>query len=276
MATPYEYCSAQEEATGWCRHQLIKKATENARDRLVKQGQDTSYKYLEQAIDFLTQAWELREAAFGQHHAETAIAYERLAAAHARAGRHADKSDNSTKIDHFTQAVRFFNSARNIFEEFEGVGPGSAACARVSRALREAYKVTHDYERAGQQAVLVAFSFEREANRGRRHLEGSTEPEVDLPILIPLKSGSSGGTLALRSDVGVQASAEQARNFFKLSVRDFTRALRESDDDEVGIRIGMECMKSAKASVALSAQYFGSVSECVADDLLQLGALCSE
>jgi hypothetical protein len=268
----------RQEASGRCRHQLIKEATADAQEQLIEQGHVTPYKYIRQSIDCLTQAWELREAAFGQDHAETAMAYERLGAVHARAGRHADNSAGMSRQEHNAQAVRFFTSSRRIFEEFEGAGPGSAACARVSRALRDAHKATGDHESAGQQAALVAGFFEREANRGRRCLEGSTEEESELPILIDSKlgGGKRGCILALRPAVGVHAAAERARHFFELSIRDFSTALRKVDDGDVEIRIGMDCMLSAKASVALSANYFGQLSESVADDLQQLGSLCAE
>ena len=47
-------------------------------------------------------------------------------------GNSSEKSTHISDHEHFSLAVRFYNSARGILEEFDGVGPGSAACARVS------------------------------------------------------------------------------------------------------------------------------------------------
>ena len=265
----------KEEASRQSRHQLIKEATADAMDRFLDEGRESSYKYYQLAISWLTQAWELREASCGHQHAETAMSYERLGIAHAKAASCAYNKSVEGKREHYSQAVRFFTTARSIFEELDDVGPGSAACARVSYALRDVYKSIGDHECAGQQATLVASFYEREANRGRRCLEGSSTDEGQLAILMLSKSSSDGNVLAIPAAVGIQAAAEHARDLFKLSVSDFSTALKKISDSEAEIRIGMSCMQSAKSSVSVSAYYFGQESMYVAEDLMHLGSLCA-
>jgi len=306
----------RHEAEGRSRSQLLKEATADVREQLIEQGEPTSAVYHKKTVDWLTRGWEFCEAAFGSHHPETALAYERLGRAHLKAGRSAlakdkmipknrrvvegkgegkqeQKTGEETPMEHLKHAVSMLGIALRLSIEMKHeMGAGSTTHARISQLLSKACESVGRHEDAGKHASTVASYYENEANRGVRCLARPEHIDSDdmnddghavnddeaLPIVV--EQGKHKRPLILPPSVGVLAAAEKSRSMYRQSVRHYGHALRDAEekgnDEDAEIRIGTDCIAALKHSVRVAASFFGTGSLEVAQDLFELGKLCSK
>jgi hypothetical protein len=298
----------RHEAEGRSRSQLLKEASADVCEQLIEQGEATSERYHKNAVDWLTRGWEYREAAFGRHHPETVLAYERLGRAHfIMAGKSKLAKDKvienmqkngignsgrgeDTPAEHARQAVSLLETSLRLSVEMRStMGVGSATHARISRSLSKAYEIVERFEDAGLHALTVASYYESEANRGIRCL---VKPETGVPgngndadnnddeyLPIVVEQTGNKTPVILPASVGVFAAAEKSRMFYRQSIRYYVAALRaiekKGDDVDAEIRVGTDCIAALKHSVRVSATFFGTGSIEAAQDLFSLGKLCS-
>ena len=282
--------TVRHEAEGRSRSQLLKEATADVQEQLVEQGEATSEIYHKRAVDHFTTAWEYREAAFGSHHPETAMAYERLGRAHFKAGRNTltavknqnqnQKGDKNQKnqMEHMHQAVSILEKAMRLISENDSVGPGSARHANIAILLSKACESIGNYKDASSLLRDAGAFYESEANRGVRCLvrPEETEDDSNLAIIIHQQSArnqsKTNAVLVLPPSVGALAAASESRTMYRDSMKLMLKSPMTTTDEEV--QIGTDCIAVLKHSVRVSATHFGASSLEVAQDLTRLGALC--
>ncbi len=292
---------------------LLKEATADVTEQLLEQGERNSHAFHRQAVDWLTRAWELRDAAFGSAHPECALAYERLGRAHLRAARsEAGQQGGSTSgvEERRRDAADVLRAALRILAASDQAGRDTPAHARVSQALARACRGTGDLEGAATHTASAAEFYEREAARGLRCLErdgvGPEQPDADaadpeqpdavadaeLPIVIEQAGGKESVVLPLA--VGSLAAADKALSLCTQAAAYFVSAMHKAEDaaaaaeeagiaagrdDDLGdaeIRIGTACMAVLKGGVRVAANYYGGTSIEVARALEALGGTCGE
>ena len=191
------------------------------------------------------------------------------------------------------QAVSMLGIALRLSIEMKHeMGVGSTTHARISQLLSKACESVGRHEDAGKHASTVASYYEKEASRGVRclarpeHIDSDDlndeghEVNDDEALPIVVEQGKHKRLLILPPSVGVLAAAEKSRSMYRQSVRHYVHALRDTEekgnDEDAEIRIGTDCIAALKHSVRVAASFFGTGSLEVAQDLFELGRLCSK